>query len=313
GKKLINKLFDWARTTKRFKAKDGEEHKIYVKLQGNKPVMMLESTPEQMGPALKKLRKRYKDAADKIALIDRCEEVLPLAEQYGASIVSAENKLKTIKDEQKKADWQQQIEKAYEDLMLLETIITTNLNELLDKSEDFADEKAYAYEGVVGVHTESVKKQGMFDADHQPSNKLLKEAASISGAPPLLQQIAHSRAAYGSTITLHKNRHYDGRSYGSKVHPLARAFVNDLKPELNKKGLSNKDKMIIIEGRLQAEAKMDADQMISVVKYKKFDTRLWSDLKGKANAEPLRDKIESQIINGEKIIRHQKISIPYTL
>ena len=152
------------------------------------------------------------------------------------------------------------------------------------------------------------RKKYIFDADHQPSNKMLTEAANLPGAPKMLKQIAASRSSWATTITLHKNRHKKGRTYGSSVKQPAREFVANLKAALAGQ-TDESERLFILEDLLMKETEKDAEHMVNLVKNSPVTEPLWNDINTEPDADKLRLKIISQIVHGENIIINQKISI----
>ena len=309
GVKKIISAFDWKRTKKTFKTTNGKNHLLYVEKRVGKPVVIVESDPTLLSSLLVQLRNKYKKDSAKLASIQRAEELLAVIDQYAVAIKNAEDKVKNITDETAKQTMQNQIEDAYDAMMVLETNLTTNLHEVLE-SEDYSElSDIYGVEGLVGVHADAPKRRSMFEADHQPSNKMIQTAADFSDAPPILRQIATNRSSWASTITLHRNRHVKGRTYGSKAKPIAREFVDDVKEVL--KGESNqRDKRLFIEVLLQRQAKEDAEYMLNLVHGSPVENDLWSDINSQPNAKEFREKIVAQIERGESLIKNEKITIP---
>ena len=312
GVKRVIKAFDWGKTRKSFKAQDGKTHSLYVEKRGGRPVLIVESDPTLLSSLLAQLRTKYKKDNAKLATISRTEELMKLVDQYAVAIKTAEERKQSMNDDVAKQRIQNEIETAYDTMIALETSLTTNLHELLEK-EDYSElSSIYAVEGLVGVHADAPKRKNMFEADHQPSNKMIQTAASFADAPPILQQIATSRSSWASTITLQKKRHTKGRTYGSKAKPIARQFVDDLKRDLS--GATNqRDGQRFIEVQLQKQAKADAQFMLDKVRSTPVTDDLWSDINGQPKAEELREKIVSQIEQGESLIINQKVTIPLNL
>lgn len=312
GVKIFIGAFDWRKTKKSFKAHDGKTHSLYVAQRGGKPVVIVESDPTLLSSLLVQLRSRYKKDNAKLTSIGRSEELLGIIDQYAKSIKKAEVSLKALKDETEKQRIQNEIEDAYDAMMAVETALTTNLNELIEK-EDYGELSAiYGVEGLVGVHAHAPKKKNMFEADHQPSNKMIQTAAAFPDAPAILKQISASRSSWASTITLHKKRHVKGRTYGSKAKPIARHFVEDVKTTLA--GEKNQtDKRLFIEVLIQKQAKEDAQYMLDLVHGSPVEDDLWSDINGQPKGKELREKIVSQIERGESLMKNEKVTIPLNL
>lgn len=304
-------LFGWSKTKKSFRTGDGESHNIYVKKHSGKSQLFIASDPKPADNLVDELLQRYKDDDEKISVLNRIKSThLPLANRYISAIERAEQRSKSIKDDQAWTDLQLQVKELYRQLLLVETLITTNLNSVIDKSDYNEIANIYEVEGRVGVHKKAPKKKYKFDADHQPSNKMLSVAAAIDGAPWLLQQIAASRSSWASTITLHVNRHRKGRTYGRKATAVAHSFVQQLNSRLSNVS-DPSEQVAILESLLQQEAQADADWMINLVQSSSISDALWNDINQEDRAEELKEKISGQIVNGENILGNQRISLPH--
>lgn len=307
GKSIVQGIFDWARTKKDFKSKSGKDHKIFVEIQGAKPVMMVASEKTLLNELLKDLSKKCKDDPEQLAIVQECENLSKTINNYLDAISKKEKKADQTKDDQLKAKLAEEIEDDYGDLMTQETLLTSKLNEVIDKASDFKDPniEIYGVEGLVGIHQDAVKKQFMFEADHQPSNIMVDEASKSPDATPILKDIAKGRTSLGTTITLHVKRHKAGRTWGSKAKPLADAFKNFIK---NLTG-SKKSKEERINWYLKDAANKDAKHMIDVVKNNDETNELiWGDLKESSDPKKLKELITNQVVSGENVIKNQEIA-----
>ena len=306
----IFSLFDWKKTKKAFKTKDGQSHSIYLENKDGTPTVIMASFPTLLSALLREMRSKepYKNDSNKLALIDRAEEIMQIVNAQGMKIKKLDEKLNMAKEESEKETLLNAREDLLDELIVFETLMTTNLHELLE-GESYSDlENIYAVEGLIGAHAQAPKKKYIFDADHQPSNKMLTEAANLPGAPKMLKQIAASRSSWATTITLHKNRHKKGRTYGSSVKQPAREFVANLKAALAGQ-TDESERLFILEDLLMKETEKDAEHMVNLVKNSPVTEPLWNDINTEPDADKLRLKIISQIVHGENIIINQKISI----
>jgi hypothetical protein len=307
GKSIVQGIFDWARAQKDFKSKSGMDHKIFVEKQGGKPVLKVASSESLLSILLEDLKSKYEGDNEKLAIVTKCEKLLKTINNYLASIRNKEEKAENAQDDKLKTKMKNQIEDDYKELIGKETLLTANLSEIIDKATDFKDPniEIYGVEGLVGVHKEAVKKQFMFEADHQPSNKVIEEAANSPDAPPILKEINKGRTSLGTTITLHVKRHMAGRTWGSKAKPIANAFKEFIK---NLKG-SKKTKEEKINGYLKSEARQDAEHIINIVKNNDVSNEvIWGDLKASPDKKKIKNMITNQIISGENTIKNQEIA-----
>lgn len=310
GRTIIAKLFSWGKTKKQFKTKDGSIHHVFVEKIGNRAKLMVASEKKNAKALLVELSARYSSDKNKLKIIKRAIEITGLIDTQISVIEGLENNLLKSKDDKAARAILGQIQPHYDRLLVLETLLTTNLFDILEADDYKELIKIYAIEGQVGVHNAGPKKRGMFEADHQPSNKILKTAAKEPSAPALLLQIAASRSKWASTITIGYPRHVKGRTWGSKAKGVANEFKLKVIPQLVAAKSISQQKMIL-ETALQREAIEDAKFMINLVNNTPIsDDSVWGDINKKPNAKKLKEIIISQIEHGESIIISQKVSVP---
>ena len=310
AKKAVGKRLGWGWTRKAFKTEDGATHHVFVEKQGAKSQLMVASDKTEARKLLGELRKKFAGDPEKLAEIDRAFDSILAVELNIREIEKLHIRKPGLQNDPDNTNRDPERDKLYDNLMVMETVLTTRLYYLM-KGEDFKSLLSlYAIEGQVGVHNAGPKKRGMFEADHQPSNKVLTLAAALPAAPPLLRQIANTRSKWATTITLGKRRHMKGRTWGDGAKVVANSFEKVVLPEMAKTK-DPKGKAAILEKALQKEAWNDAEHMVNLVKKApQSSEEIWGDIKGKPNAKDLREAIIKQIEHGESIIKFQKVSIP---
>lgn len=298
GKMVAGKVMSWLGIEKPFAAEDGTSHRIFISGSESSPVLMVASDPKPIKKFLdkfiaqKKVTQQKKDAATD-------------AKQFiETNIDPVMQKLKSEKDETKKAELQQ-------NLLTEFTALADKIRLLLGKDSlnKVMEEQKYNLEGLAGTYGTMPKPSGdSFTADHQPQAAVLKYAAGLSIFSGTEMEVrasgSHADPAYA--INLHKIRHEEGRTYGNKGKGTLAEFVGkaDTIAMSNK---SDKTKRKEIVKLIKADKDKDVSEMRKIAKDKSFYTDIEALGLEDDQKDEMIDTIKKQILAGEDLISSQDI------
>ncbi len=302
GKQTLQKIADFLLPKKVFKA-GGETHTISVGEKSGDLQMMIASSPQD-------IRNFVKSYSTKYTLDDRQKKLVTEIESYLKSPM--EKTLEDIEKVKKTNGTEDDLKPHRQKLVDQEVELSNKIRLLLDGDTNIGkDVEKYQLEGLNGTYKSMPKpKSDDMTPDHQPQAAVLKEAAQLSifKGTKLEQAAMEGHAAGGYAINLHKIRHYEGRTYGSKGSDTKKAFIENIADTKSDASMTPDQKRSKIVALLNDELIADVKKIKEEITI--YNTKVWTDLTGypAEKQDELKKQIVERIRNGEDRIAAQNIS-----
>jgi len=302
------RLFNWGAARRSFEDEEGKSHSIYVQADGGAPRLMIRSDPLPASEFLVWYKRKRSERNPQYATRNEAK-----IRNVEAAIAAVERVITEI-DEAKEANREQSVLDGLQGRLLDENVALSNALRLLtsgDRSIGTQKEK-YLLEGQTGTYGSMPKPPGDdFEADHQPANSILEAAAEYDFFEPQgnLARRAARRSAAGYAINLHKIRHREGRTWGSKATATRATFLSNVNADLSGETDPARKRRIVVR-HIKAELEADVDKMKKVVN-KPLTHPNWqdvSDLEGTdREKQDLHREIQGRIDHGEDQLARQPI------
>ncbi|MCW9708168.1 eCIS core domain-containing protein [Fodinibius salsisoli] len=292
----------------RFRTESGESHSLYVEEGNNRPRLMMASTPRTVEEFLDFYESETSGSDTKRGHWEAAKEILdenvkPLIEEL--DIIS----------QQDDAD-EDTIRAKQQELLSAEVELADRLRLLLRTDEDIGGmAEKYALEGITGTYGTMPKPSGDdLTADHQPQAAIFEEAARmrwfrVEGANRMRERAAN-RADSAYAINLHKYRHEEGRTYGSKGSATKSNFLADVGNTTSEEKTPKENRVEVVNV-IENHLELDVEAMKTIVS-KDYSHNNWRDIYQETSLpeeekKELIDDVKSRIENGENRLKSQNL------
>jgi Domain of unknown function (DUF4157) len=302
----IDKILDWlvdkadeliARLAKAFGKdrfletaldEDGEAHRVWIDVEGDRPTPMMASSEQKVKQHLEQLKgdSRFKDKARQ----DQLAVAMKALELYVKVIDASglDKEVKKLKKEAEKSAKQAKAASGDPPPSLVSQLDPKDFQPLADAEAAFvaalrvlflninlkSKQEAYTYEGLVGTWASLPKMtKDRITPDHQPQHALYDRAAKLRLGPntPLfgpnsnMVKRTSNRSANAQAINLHEVRHALGRTFQNKGKATVEAG-EELMSLIMTRNLSPARKRAEVVEVLKQARKLDIEAMLGVLK-----------------------------------------------
>jgi hypothetical protein len=291
----------------RFQA-EGEAHRIWIRMDGAEPAMMISSVMQPVLEFLDNIKRRRivdktrkKEIPRAFTLVKEMNGILKVLKQKrhrGIRLVELRRELSTREHE-----------------------LSQIIKDILEATRASTKLSVYLLEGMVSTY-ESMPKQysDYLTPDHQPQAAVL-EFVALDLKPKrlfsrrVIQDVVRGRdrqAPGGVAINLHDVRHKAGRTWGSKGSRTSAAAKTEIQDKVDAAaGDDDRQREVVID-YLKKLLKLDADAMEDVVSEPKSNPKAWRDITSAGLTAEEENayvrQIRSQIRAGEARIRMQDLN-----
>jgi len=307
GKKAVGKVLAFFGIKKYFSTNTGERHALFFEKRGGQPVLLIESTAQDIRKFIDFYVSERKLDTIKTQLVS---QILSHLETYKDEYTE----LKKVGETSEKA-------KPIQERLLQKNVTLGDLLRTLlsgDRKIGMTIE-SYLLEGLTGTYASMPRPtMDILTPDHQPQAAIIKWSADLKGpvsqrkvyssSSDMANRASGSHASGGYCINLHETRHMEGRTYGSDGEKTKNAFINFIKPKIAGEADDQKVRNIVT-ARMKDELAWDVAAMRIVIAADKnyFDIDGITDL-NKTERQKLKDDIKVQITKGLRQIENQPMN-----
>ncbi|QDA61590.1 eCIS core domain-containing protein [Hymenobacter jejuensis] len=302
GKKAASAVLGFFGIKKSFSTNTGETHSIYFEQRGEKPILKIESTPQDIKAFLEFYQSNYKLDSAKTTL-------LSMIWTHLSTYDGDYNDLRKVGADTEKA------KPIHQRLLQKNEALTELLRTLLSGNRSIGlIIESYLLEGITGTYASMPRPRVDFlTPDHQPQAAILKWAADLqinrrklfSSRSEMANRASGSHASGGYAINIHENRHKEGRTFGSKGADTLNDFVTFVTGKITNEPDEQKIRDIVVD-RMKVELQRDVVAMRAVLRR----SDVWEDINEitditKAEKDKLKAGIKARTLDGLNQIQNQ--------
>jgi hypothetical protein len=305
GKKAVGAVLRFFGIKKYFSTNTGERHALFFEKRGGQPVLLIESTAQDIRKFVEYYASERKLDASKTQLVS---QIMSFLESYQEEYAE----LKRVGETSAKA------KPIHERLLQKNVTLGDLLRTLLSGDRKIGMTiESYLLEGLTGTYSSMPRPRiDILTPDHQPQAAILKWSADLKGpvsrskvystSSDMANRASGSHASGGYAINLHENRHTAGRTFGSKGEKTKNDFINFIKGEIVNEADDRKIGNIIttrMKYELKEDVKFIRREVLPVDKN-------WADIDeitdlNKTERQKLKADIKIQIAKGLRQIENQ--------